>query len=478
MDDSMPVPAPVRMTGPAAWRQALRFGLAPLTATRRVFDDFGPFVVLAEALPFIKRPRAPMFNVPLVLTAGAAFNRELLSDPTTWRGVSLLPGGPRNSAARRLSLGLTRTTGHQHAHYRKLIAPPLRRTSVNALAEKMARLAEAEVASWPTGKTIDIWDSPRRLMRGFAGELLFGGGSEQSYLIADAVSRLMEGKWGGSGFALRINLPITSYGRIVRDSALLEQRLLEWARNKRGQVDDRDLASIIVNSPDADGNPPSDATIAGQIPSLFAAAFEAGQSVLTWTLLLLTQHPRVAAQLLDELRHKAGVMSQSLSGVGELPYLDAVVRESMRILPPVPLQMRVAQNDTKIFGQQVPGGTRVILNTFLTNRMPQLYPDADVFRPERWTIISPTAFEFPVFSAGPHSCPGYWFGSTAVKVALAAILMRYRLVLAPDTRIDYRVQPTMRPLGSVCVLLHPQDGAFTATPIRGGMRDLVKLANA
>jgi cytochrome P450 len=80
-----------------------------------------------------------------------------------------------------------------------------------------------------------------------------------------------------------------------------------------------------------------------------------------------------------------------------------------------------------------------------------------------------------VFSAGPHSCPGYWFGSTAVKIALAAILTRYRLALAPDTRIDYRVQPTMRPLQSVRVLLHPQDGALKATPISGKIRDLVKL---
>src|SRR5258707_2603175 len=478
MDDRS-TPAPVRVTGPAGWLWALRFGLDPLMATRRAHATFGPFIVLAEALPFIRRPRAPMLNVPLVLTSGAAFNRELLSDPETWRGVSLLPGGPRNSAARRLSAGLTRTTGRQHTHYRKLVAPPLRRASVNALAEKMTRLAEAEVASWPAGKTIDVWEFPRRLMRSFAVELLFGGNTEHGYFIADAVSRLMEDKSGGSAFAFRVNLPITSYGRIVRQSELLERRVLEWARAKRGPVDDRDLASIIVNSPDADGNPPSDAAIVGQIPSLFAAAFEAGESALTWTLLLLAQHPRVAEQLLDELRRKMDSKTdstwQSLSGAGDLSYLDAVVKESMRVLPPVPFQIRVAQRDTKIFGFPLPQGARVILNTFLTNRMPHLYPDGDVFRPERWFSIAPTAFEFPVFSGGPHSCPGYWFGSTAVKIALAAILTRYRLALAPNPRIDYRVQPTMRPLQRVHALLHPQDGAFTATPISGRIRDLVTL---
>src|SRR5260221_1904992 len=135
MDDRS-MPAPVRVTGPAAWRWALRFGLDPLTATRRAHAAFGPFIVLAEALPFMRRPRAPMLNVPLVLTSGAAFNRELLSDPETWRGGSLLPRGPRHSAARRLSSGLTRTTGRQHPHDRQLQRPPLCRASVNALGDK------------------------------------------------------------------------------------------------------------------------------------------------------------------------------------------------------------------------------------------------------------------------------------------------------------------------------------------------------
>src|SRR5262245_3714506 len=214
MDDRS-MPAPVRLTGPAAWRWALRFGLDPLMATRRAHTAFGPFIVLAEALPFMRRPRAPMLNVPLVLTASAAFQRELLSDPETWRGVSLLPGGPRNSAARRMSVGLTRMTGQRHAHYRKLLAPPLRKPNVEALAQSMAKIAQAEVESWQPGEGGDLWDYSRRLMWRFAVGLLLGGPSKQADAIADKVSRLMEHKWGWGAF-VPINLPFTPYGRIVR----------------------------------------------------------------------------------------------------------------------------------------------------------------------------------------------------------------------------------------------------------------------
>jgi cytochrome P450 len=340
----------------------------------------------------------------------------------------------------------------------------------------MTELAETEIASWPVGEPIDLWEYSRRLMRRFAVELLFGGGGEQGYSIADLVSRLMERKWDRRAIAFPVNLPITLYGQIVRESEVLERRLLEWVAAKRGKVDGRDLTSIMVNSPDADGNPSDDAAIVGQIPSLFAAASEASQSVLTWTLLLLMQHPRIAADLFDELRDKLGGTSPSLDHAIDLPFLDAVVKESMRILPPVPLQIRVAQCDTTIAGHDVPKGTHVILNTFLTNRTSELYPEGDGFRPERWFTIAPTAFEFPVFSGGPHSCPGYWFGLATIKVALAAILTRYRMNLPLDARIDYRVQPTMRPLESVPVLLGLQDGdRLSATPISGKIRNLVRF---
>jgi cytochrome P450 len=474
MDDA--TMTPVRWTGMAALRWGWRFARDPLLTTRRVFDAAGPFVILAEGLPLIRSARTVMLGVPLVLTAGAAFHRELLSDPDKWRGASLLPGGPKGSAARRMSAGLTRLTGHRHAHYRKLLLHPLHKTSVRAISEQMADRAAAEAAAWPIEESIDLSEYARRMMRDIALELLFGGSSEQSGAIADRVSRLMERKWDWSAIAFPINFPGTAYAHVIRDAAILERLMLEWVTVKRGQVDERDLASIIVNSSDAAGKPTDDAVIVGQLASLFAAASEASHSVLIWTLLLLQQHPRVASVLFQELRDRLGGGAPSLDKASELPYLDAVVKESMRVLPPVPLQIRVAQSDTTIAGHEVPMGTRVMLNTFLTNRMPELYPEADVFRPERWFDISPTAFEFPVFSGGPYSCPGYLFGSTAVKIALAAIVTRYSMDLLPAAHIDYRVQPTLRPRRGISVRLRLQaGGAPKPTPITGNIRDLVKL---
>ncbi|HTV37352.1 MAG TPA: cytochrome P450, partial [Xanthobacteraceae bacterium] len=372
---------------------------------------------------------------------------------------------------------LPRLTGERHAHYRKLIGVPLRRGNVDALSTRIAKLTDDEVATWPVGAAIDLWDFIRRLMQRLSVEFLFGGDSEESRAIAELSGAMMVHKWGPVAQALPLNLPITPYGKIVRAAEDLERRILQWAAAKRGQPNERDLASIIVNSPGPDGKAADDATIVAHISSLFALSSEGSQSALWWTLILLAQHPRAAAILRDELRGRLGETSPALEKAGELSYLDAVVKESMRILPPVPLQIRVAQCDTTIAGTTLPERTRIMLNTFLTNRMPDLYAEADTFRPERWSTIEPNPFEYPVFSAGPHLCSGYWFGSAVVKIALAAILARFRLELAPSTRIDYRTQPTLRPRQRVDVLLRPADsGAQSAISLTGNIRDLVAVA--
>jgi cytochrome P450 len=467
--------APTRLRGAATRQWALRLMRDPLVAARRCHDAFGPFVMLADALPYYGRPRIPLLDVPVVLVAGSIFHREILDDPATWRPVSLLPGGPRGSAARRMTHGLMRMTGPRHAHYRKLLAAPLRRTSVDAMGSDMIRLAEQEIAAWPAGGVIELWSSIRRAVRSVTLGLLFGGDDDESRSIADAVTQITERKWARSALVFPVDLPLTPYRRLARDCEDLERRILAWAETKRGRNDTRDLAALIVNSPDLDGCPAGRETIAGHLPSLYAGATEAGQSTVFWTLILLAQHPDAARKLVAELRDCIAGARPSMEAIAALPLLDAVVKESMRLIPPVPLQVRVAQASTTLAGQRLPNRTHAVLGTFLTTRMPDLYPEPERFVPERWLKIDPTPFEFPVFSAGPRICPGYWFGLNAIKVTLAAILTRYRIAPAPNARVDYTIQPTMRPTGPVPVTLHPQDGAFTALSISGNVSDLVQI---
>jgi cytochrome P450 len=441
----------------------------PLAALRHAHAAYGPIVAVGSPLPFLEIRKS------FILTAGAEFNRDALSDPATWRPWHIFIRGPRKSALRRLGTGIIRMTGRRHAHYRRLLMQPLRKDSVEALGTSMSRLAVEEVSSWPIGQPLDLWSHTRRLMQTFAIGLLFGDDRQHGYPIAGLLTRLLEFNWSPRVAACPINLPQTTYGRLLRHAEVTERRILDWADCKRGPIDNRDLLSIVVNSPDEDGNSPTDDIVAGHIPTLFGAAYETCQNVMIWTLILIAQHPSVARELLDELRSKLHGAPLSLDKMAELPFLDAIVKESMRLLPPVPLQIREAIHETNLAGRRVPKGARVVLNGFLTNRMPSLYAEPDCFRPERWATISPSPFEYSAFSAGPRKCPGSLFGMSVVKIALAEILTRYRVALAPDARIDYQVRIALSPRGHVPVMLHRQDGNFAAATIHGSIRNLVRF---
>jgi cytochrome P450 len=466
--------APIRLTGAAAMRAGWRLLRDPITAMRENHAEYGPLIVMSDLLPFSGNVKLAALGLPLILAAGPQFNSEVLSNPAIWRPVAIFPGGPRNSAARRLGAGLARMNGARHAHYRRLMLPPLRKAGVEALGERMIRLAQEEIAAWPAGETIDLWERVCRLMHTFAIGLLFGDDREPGYPIAEMISDLFAAKWSPAVRACPINLPVTPYGQFLEKGEMLERSILDWAGRKRGPLDGGDLLSIMVNSPEEDGNPARDTTIVGLMPQLFGAVFETCQNALIWTIILLAQHPRVAGELLDELQTALADAAATMPAIADLPWLDAVIKESMRILPPAPMQARVALQDTCIAGNPVPKGARVLLSSFVTNRMPERYPQPDSFWPERWASINPTPFEYLVFSAGPRNCPGYLLGTAMVKVAVAAILQRYRIEFPPPGRVDDIAQPGLRPRGRVQAVLQRQDGAFSRSRIEGNISSLVR----
>src|SRR5215510_1801070 len=461
--------SPVLLNGIAAARWYLQFFRDPLKAMFQGYAAHGPLFQLPHLRFFNEPPRK------FVVAIGATYNEEVLHDPTTWRTASIAVAGPKNSASRRLGMGIIRMTGQPHAHYRRLGLPPLHRKSIAELSAQMIGLAEEEVETWPVGQVIDLWARVQHLVRTLAIGLLFGNDRPRGYPIADLIGQFFDFNWSWKVAACPVGIAGTPYHRMLRVGERLEQSILEWADCKRGQPDGRDLLSIVVNSPDENGKPASNDRIVGHAPTLLAAAYETCQNALIWTLILLEQHPQVARELRDELEGNRAGAALTFDQLLQLPLLDAVVKESMRILPPVPQQFRVAQRDTALAGHAVPQMTRVTLSALIINRDPELYPEPARFKPERWETIDPSPYQYLIFSAGPRRCPGYWFGLCATKAAIAAIFSRYRIALVSGSRIDYKVRVALSPRNNVDAILHRQDGAFAASPIRGGIRDLVEL---
>jgi cytochrome P450 len=338
----------------------------------------------------------------------------------------------------------------------------------------MARLASEEVSSWPLDKVIDLGLKVRRLVRTLAVGLLFGNDRQRAFPIIELLSKALDYNWSLSVLACPIDLPFTPYGKMLRGGEALERRILEWANCVRGRPDPQNLMSIIVNNPTETGSKLTAEEIVEQMPTLIGATYETCQNAVIWTLILLVQHPRIAQELYEELHHKLAGDTATLDKIEELPLLDAVIKESMILLPPVPNQFRVAERDAKLAGYETPKGLRVLLSVFLTNREPELYYDSDRFLPRRWQTITPTPFEYSVFGGGLHGCPGFWFGLGVVKVALATILVHHRVVLLPQT-INYKVRVNLSPCGPVRAVLHHHGAPFLSAALRGGLTKLVRL---
>ena len=365
--------------------------------------------------------------------------------------------------------------GDKHKYYRQLLIPPMSRKNINAQGSQIGNIAAAEIERWPLNETIDLWAYSRALLQTFAISLLFGDDRARGIPIAALIHRLFGNNCSWKIWLCPVDLPGTPYNLMLRDGVLLQRHILDWVEHKRGIADSRNLLSIVTNNPNEKGAPASDAEIIGHVPTLLGAAFETCQNTLIWTLVLLCQHPRIARDLLDELQGRLAGAAPTLEQVCDLPLLDAVINESLRILPPIPQQFRAATKDTMLAGFPVRKRTKVLLSPFLTNRDPDLYPEPDCFKPARWASINPSPYEFFVFSAGPRACPGYWFGTSVIKVAVAAILTRFRVALAPNALIDYVVRLTLTPKGKIPATLHRQDGAFAGSPIHGNIRNLVRF---
>ena len=446
------------------WRSLrVLIGIAcnPITTTRRLHAANGRYVILHY--PDSRRSRRHI----LACVADPGLYRMVASDSEAWRSVNVGMRAFKNHAANRLSLSVTRLRGARHAHYRRLLALPLSKRAVTAMSLKMVAIAARKVETWPRNRAIDLVPLAGDLMQDFAISLFFGDDRARALPIAEMIGRAAAAAWPFPGRA---------YFKWLQTAPKLERAINDWVDEKRGDPDPNDIFSVLVNSPDEKGQPPSKEIVGGILTFAFGAAFETCQNALVWTLVLLAQHPRIAVALAEEIDRAGG--PPSADRIGTLPLLDGVTKEGMRLFPPVPLHFRRSLIETELGGTRIPAGMRVLTSVYLINRDPELYSEPKKFVPQRWHGLDRSPFEYPVFGAGGRMCPGALLGSQMVKIALAAVLSRHRVELVPHARIDHRAAITLTPYAAVPIVLRETAALPVASPLAGSIHELVDLPAA
>ena len=200
---------------------------------------------------------------------------------------------------------------------------------------------------------------------------------------------------------------------------------------------------------------------------------ETTASALTWACYLLTRRPEIQRKLSEEIRNALPAKNvesmpaeELASTLEQLPYLNGIMHETLRLYPTVPLTMRQALRDTQIGSQFIPQGTDLVVPIWYINRAPEIWgPDASQFRPERWIAENgkpntnggaSSNYDFMTFLHGPRSCIGQGFAKAEIRCLLAAMVRSFEWELAMD---DKDVLPrgviTIRPENGMYLKLMP-----------------------
>jgi cytochrome P450 len=249
--------------------------------------------------------------------------------------------------------------------------------------------------------------------------------------------------------------------------------LIEQKRNDK--AGSRDVLSMLVRTHDEDDMRLTDEELVGQTNFLFMAGHATTASALTWAIFLLTQHPAAMATVLDECEEKLQGGPPTAEKLDEMSYLGAVIRETMRLLPPVLWWSRVSTAPFSLGGYELPRGTLVIHSAFITHRMADNYPQPSKFLPERWLSANPGPYDYLPFSAGPRMCLGTTFAMIEMKLILSILFRHFRIALPARARVDFGGMMISAPRRGMPVSIQTQDRKNTRSKIYGTIKRVVDL---
>ncbi len=385
----------------------------------------------------------------------------LVEHPRNFSNRGLLQGDNDGGFA---SEGLLTIDGEKHRQQRRAVQPAFHKKRVEGYTSIIEQYTQELLKTWYPGERIDLSRAMQELTLRIVSKCLFSIDlSSQLGPLSDA----FDGVIGSSTsiaedlLNIRIDNPITGYGRRMAAQRQLDMLIYTLIAQRRD--DDRDYNDVLsmLMSTQSGEEPDTKLTekqIHDHILTFLAAGHETTAIALVWTFYLLSQYPQVCIKLQDEIRSVLASREPTLDDLARIPYLDWVLDESMRLYPPAWLQMRFVAKESEIDGVKLPVGTLVILSQWVIHRLPEIWQDAEVFKPERWDPtkeqqIPPGAY-FP-FGGGPRICIGMPLAQLEAKIILASILQRYTPQPVPGYTPGFRPAITLRPKRHLEVILMP-----------------------
>ncbi len=354
----------------------------------------------------------PGFSATVLSGADACrFVLSAGSDTLSWRNE-------KDPIAKLLDQGVLVTDGNTHDDMRRIMTPAFHRKMLSLYTEAMVWGTDVVTAKWASGETRDMLNEMRQLTLIALMKALFSIDFSQDIdplwrPILKSLKYISPGAW-----LLWADVPRPGYGKALGRLDTYLYGLI--AERRAAQEQPEDFLGLLIDAG------LSDALIRDQLLTMLIAGHDTCTALLAWVMLMMADHPDIQGNTQTKVRDALSSASPTLDHIKQLPELDHIVNETMRLYPPVHAGNRFAAQDLEFEGFRIPKGQRVMYSIYLTHRDATLWEDPLRFRPERFAT-KPQAFSYVPFGGGARICIGYRFAQIEAALVLARILQHWTL---------------------------------------------------
>lgn len=407
-------------------RQAARLALSTLLRDR---SPLGAMEVLFSRVGRIFQIPLPSFN-PYVI-AGPEANRKLLvtdRDKVRWRNP--------DPVTDLLGRGVLVVDGDEHDHYRELMEPSLHPSTFSRYAKRMIAHTDRVASTWHEGQTVDMLVESRNIALLIIMDALFNvdvwDDLPKIWMpILKTIQYISPGPW-----IFWRKIPRPGYKKHIK---ALDNYLYGIIQDRRQGISKQDLLQHLIEAG------LEDKVIRDQMLTMLIAGHDTSTALLAWTFYLLGTHPEVYACLVRELDEAMELLSQQKAPDRYPSLLTHIIRESLRLYPPIHLGNRMVVEDMNFDGLTVSAGERLVYSIYLSHRDPEHWENPGNFCPERFAGRSKTPpFTYVPFGGGPRTCIGAAFGQEEARIVLARLLHGYHFELM-NTDVHPHMGATLEP---------------------------------
>ena len=440
-------------------------GRAALRAFIQERSPLGPLKVMSKHVGKFFQIPLPGFR-PYVVFGSEANRKVLVTErvKVLWRNTD-----PVTDLLRR---GVLVVDGDQHAHYRKLMEPPLHPSRLPDYTSQFISQTDRVSTQWRDGEVVDMLVESRKIALLIIMQTLFSKAvwDDLPHIwqpILKSIEYISPGAW-----ILWRKIPRPGFRKPLRELdeylyGIIEERkkrnvILRNNSNEESLSQNRDSSlptvAHTVLVPFQENDKPNDLLqhlmdagltddiIRDQMLTMLIAGHDTSTALLAWTFALLGQHPDIHQRLVHEV-----------DTVDKSPLLDQVIKESLRLYPPIHTGNRRVVKDIQFGEGNIPAGERLFYSIYLTHRDPGVWENAENFCPERFAHARKTPpYSYIPFGGGPRACIGGAFGQAEARVVMTHLLRTYKFEFT-NHRIHARMGATMEPSPGVRMRVTKRD---------------------